>query len=210
MLAVADAPKRRNAKRRFITEDLANKIKEFCKDKTTEEIKAFAQTFAEENNIHLSILRSFIEKNGIAYFDYQLKRTKPWRDEELQVLENYAGFIPFKSIVKKIHQINFKNLEKCRTPVSIRKKLAYMGLDARCDGEYYTLSELSRLLGCSKGRMMAWAKNPKIREILKPDDDSAWQRVHRENIKKFIVEYRQEIATCKPELEWMLSLFVDD
>lgn len=108
-----------------------------------------------------------------------------WTIAESEYLERYAGQEPFADLVWRFHAAARQHGWPVRSKTAIIQRLHRMGLHAGCrHGDWLTYYAVGELLGCSGDRVAAWARRPKVRELLEPRwRGKAWY-VRRENWRR--------------------------
>jgi AraC-like DNA-binding protein len=197
-------------KTRYITVAEREYLLDSFKNVNELEKESFITMWSRNYNIRVASIREYLQSQNLYQIQQPKKYVKKikWFDDEVEFLKEFAEFLPIEMIVKKIQSINRKHKIKPRTRTAIERKIHLLGLRTSCEGEYYSVTEISKLLGMSECTLRRWIKDDeKVRKILKITGGKQKFRIHRKNIAKFCVFYRSELGNFNVDLVWLLSLF---
>lgn len=136
---------------------------------------------------------------------------RTWDKKELDILNDYAGFITSEDLLEKINKLNKSLRRSLRTSEGLKKETSRLGLSLDIKGIYLYANDLRNIFGITYLKLQSWLKDSEMNKILKPKIKNEKDLIfHRSNVKNFIVEYRSYIAELKG-VKWdiVLELFTD-
>jgi hypothetical protein len=138
-------------------------------------------------------------------------RYRDWLDEEIKILQEFAGEVPLVVLAKKINQLCKKLGVSQRSYNSVRLQCIKLKIPYFCDGngEYFSIKNIADALNAHDRVVLRWVD--KYDKILNPirssESKGAVIYIPRANFKKFALQYPGEIARTRPDILWLISLF---
>lgn len=154
------------------------------------------------------LIRKIISNNQVKK---EKQYNRVWDKKELDILNDYAGFITSEDLLKKINKLNKSLRRSLRTADSLKKETSRLGLSLDVRGVYFSGNDLRKIFGITYLKLQSWVKDSEMNKILKPRiKDKKDLIFHRSNIKNFVVEYRSYVTELKG-IKWdlVLELFTD-
>lgn len=163
---------------------------------------------SKETGLSEYYVRKIIDESRIKK-EKEYNRT--WDKKELDILNDYAGFITSEDLLEKINKLNKSLRRSLRTSEGLKKETSRLGLSLDIKGIYLYANDLRNIFGITYLKLQSWLKDSEMNKILKPKIKNEKDLIfHRSNVKNFIVEYRSYIAELKG-VKWdiVLELFTD-
>lgn len=134
-----------------------------------------------------------------------------WMPEEDEILTENAGLTP-QTIAKKIKAAT----GRCRTRVAILNRMRHLELNAKAHRDYYSASELARILGVSTIPVLRWIKLGWLKANQRgqtqndfggPGDQ--WM-IKPRDVRKFIIDHTSAAANALATADkiWLVDLLV--
>lgn len=86
------------------------------------------------------------------------KSKRPWTEEELQIIHEYAETLPSAEFIRNFNRINSENNRPLRTKLAICSKIYELGYCLKPNYCYFTPGTLSKLLGIHHCVVSNWLK----------------------------------------------------
>ena len=138
----------------------------------------------------------------------KLVREILWTREELDILHQYAESTPVSVIKNKLAVVWDKKGVPHRSMNAIRQQLHRLEYSTKFEGDYYTMEQFSKGLGCS--RKHARVLYERYQEVLQPQKVDSYNVVSAQNLKRFITRYPGEVAKLNPDIIWMIGVLTPD
>lgn len=153
-------------------------------------------------------LRNIPEFSNISIYDIyrtaqelNLCRTiYAWKKEEVQIIENHLGNKPIPQIVELLKRKGYRRTEEAIKSFAKRK-----GYTTKPD--VYSLKDVSISLRVSKDKVRRWIKEGLLKAKRKGNQDH--YKIKPFHIARFIVEYPYELESGKPDIPWLVALFIE-
>jgi hypothetical protein len=197
-------------RRQYLTNAEKSHIILSCKDKKQYSVEKFIKSYSTQKNISVKPIRKFLDEQNI----YKYKKTqRRWTREEVEYLEQLAGNEPIDEIFRLLKLWAYKNKVKPHGKRTIQDKMYKLGLQESALGEYLNAEDVSNLIGCDVKKVVRWCNEGETKKILSPirnnELKTAQYRIHRKNVIKFCIKYRDEISVHDVNVSWLLSLLID-
>ena len=191
-------------KRAYSLEELI--VKHYSRIRGTAKNKIMATKAAVESEtgrlVNKNTVGKYINKN----FPEDTRVQRSWSSEEVVVLNNYAGFLPFPEVCNKLNRLALQKGQTCRTPHCISQECFRLGLSVSIFDSYVFESDLCRGLGVTREKLSKWLMDADIKKILKPQEVGNHTCFLPKNVCKFIQVYAALLEEDRIKIGFLLRL----
>ena len=138
----------------------------------------------------------------------KLVREILWTQDEINILHQYAESTPLSVIIQKLSVLWDSKGLNYRSKNSVRQCLHRLNYSTRFEGDWFTMEQVSKGLGCS--RKHARVLYERYQEVLQPQKIDSYNVVSAQNLKRFITRYPGEVAKLNPDIIWMIGVLTPD
>jgi hypothetical protein len=137
-------------------------------------------------------------------------RLRKWEKEETELLLNNIDE-PISSVYNTLKIYWEKNKMPMMGYASVKRQLVLMGKGTKCQTDgYMTREQMAEGLGCSVFMISSWMRT--YSSVIKPEKpigEKGTMFVPLKGFKRFAKQYPGEIAKCKPNILWLLTILFE-
>ena len=133
-------------------------------------------------------------------------KEKPWATHEVQVITDF-GHLSYTGIQRKLAEAGFQ-----RSCAGIAVKVTRLRIKSNLDG--YSATSLAAAFGVDAHKVLTWMRRGLLASsrrgtLRRPEQggDSWW--ISREQVRRFILRYPEEIDLARVEKFWFLDIITD-